>query len=81
MLDSSLPYPMHALTAKTILRVIIISLVGKYSVNTIRGRIQFEGEIYLRKYGILGKDLLKNGILYIISFGNKHSFLHSIVYN
>ena len=34
-------------------RAIIISFVGKYAANTTRGRLQFEGEIYSRKYGSL----------------------------
>ena len=37
---------------KNYLRAIIISLVVKYAANTIRERIQFEGEIYTRKYGM-----------------------------
>ena len=39
-------------------RVITILLVGKYAVNTIRGQIQFEGEIYFRKYGIYYNNML-----------------------
>ena len=33
-------------------RVNIVSLVGKYAVNSILGRIQFVGEIFSRKYGM-----------------------------